>query len=149
MDSIRNFVQVTPNIGSAGQPRAEQLYLIVDHGYRHVINLGLSNHRDAVADEDRQLSELGVNYFHIPVPFDNPGPDQLRHFCLLMDLLRDEKVFVHCIMNYRASAFLYQYLTKLAGYDETRARSPVLDSWVLPSAWQALMSWTCQDIGLE
>ena len=149
MDSIRNFVQLTPNIGSAGQPRADQFQLIADHGYRHVINLGLSNHSDAVIDEDSRLSALGLNYHHIPVPFDNPRPEQLRQFCRIMDLLREEKVFVHCIMNYRASAFLYQYLTKLAGYDEASARSPVMDSWTLPSAWQELMSWTHQDIGLE
>ncbi|MFG1498035.1 protein tyrosine phosphatase family protein [Saccharospirillum sp. HFRX-1] len=148
MDSIRNFVQLTTNIGTAGQPRAEQFQLIADQGYRHVINLGLSSHSDAVVDEDKRLADLGLNYFHIPVPFDHPRPEQVRRFCLLMDMLRDDKVFVHCIMNYRASAFLYQYLTKLAGYDEASARSPMLDSWTPPAVWQELLSWTRQDIGL-
>jgi len=133
MDSVRNFVQLTPSIGSAGQPRAEQLQLIADQGYRHV----------------KRLADLGLNYFHIPVVFDNPRPEQVRQFCLLMDLLRDDKVFVHCIMNYRASAFLYQYLTKLAGYDEVSARSPILETWSPPAIWQELMSWTREEIGLR
>lgn len=149
MDSIRNFVQLTPNIGSAGQPRAEQFQLIADQGYQTVINLGLSSHSDAVVDEDRRLSDLGLNYLHIPVSFDRPRVKQLHYFCQMMDMLRDDKVLVHCIMNYRASAFLYQYLTKMAGYSESDARSPVLDTWTPPAVWQELMSWTRQDIGLK
>ncbi|WP_108124543.1 protein tyrosine phosphatase family protein [Saccharospirillum mangrovi] len=148
MESIRNFFQLTPNIGSGGQPTVEQFQLIADNGYQHVINLGMPDHVDAVPDEDKRLSALQLNYLHIPVSFDAPRPDQLKLFCQVMNCLCTDKVFVHCIMNYRASAFLYQYLTKMEALEEQQARSPVLDFWNPPPVWQEVMSWSREDIGL-
>ena len=42
MDSIKNFIQLTDTIATAGQPRVEQFQSIADAGYQHVINLGLA-----------------------------------------------------------------------------------------------------------
>ena len=148
LENIKNFVQLTDQIATAGQPRDEQFEQIANAGYRYVINLGLPNHVDAVADEDVQLAALGVTYIHIPVKFDAPSKEQVKFFCQILATLKGEQVFVHCIMNYRVSAFMYHYLTKVENYSDSAARSSMFESWEMPPAWQELMTWTAEDLDL-
>lgn len=145
---IRNFVQLTENFGTAGQPAADQFQAIAANGYRHVINIGMPDHADAISNEGELVSALGMNYLHIPVPFDNPTTEHVRLFCKILNQIRHDKVFVHCIMNYRVSAFMYHYLTKVDKCDEISARSPILQNWDMEPAWEKLMSWSATDLGL-
>ena len=148
MNSIRHFVQLTDLIGCAGQPTETQFALIAENGYQHVINLAMPNHADALTNEAELVTSLNMNYLHLPVAFDAPKPEQVRYFCHFMSALAEDKVFVHCIMNYRSSAFLYHYLTKMADYDEESAISPILRKWKPDPAWQKVLMWTREDIGL-
>lgn len=148
MESIKNFVQLTEDIATSGQPGVEEFKLIAEAGYEYIINLGMPNHPDAVKEEDRVISELGINYFHIPVKFDLPTKEQVRFFCNLMAFLKGKKIFVHCIMNYRVSAFMYHYLSKVEKHSEEKSRSLIFDQWEPDPIWQELMSWSSEDIGL-
>lgn len=141
-------MQLTANFGTAGQPTADQFPIIADNEYRHVINIGMPDHPQALANEGELVSALGMNYIHIPVPFDDPGPQQLRLFCKILSAIRDDRVFIHCIMNYRVSAFMYHYLGKVENRSETDARSAMLQKWQMNSVWEEVMSWSTTDIGL-
>ena len=72
LDAIRNFVQLTPRIGTAGQPSENQFQLIADAGYKTVINIAMPDHPDSIDHEGKLVTELGMNYLHLPVPFDQP-----------------------------------------------------------------------------
>ena len=48
-------------------------------------------------------------YIHIRVDFQNPTDQDFSQFSSVMDRLKDVPVHVHCIANYRVSAFLYRY----------------------------------------
>jgi protein tyrosine phosphatase (PTP) superfamily phosphohydrolase (DUF442 family) len=148
MERIRNFVQLTDNFGTAGQPSADQFPIIAENGYRHVINIGMPDHPDALANEGELVSVLGMNYVHIPVPFDNPTPPQVSLFCKILSQIAKEKVFIHCIMNYRVSAFMYHYLSKVENRDEGDARSVMFQRWDMEPAWKKLMAWSSADLGL-
>lgn len=126
---ITNFVQLTPDVGTSGQPTREQFGAIAADGYRAVINLALPTSDHAIADEGSVVTGLGMSYFHIPVDFKNPTTDDLRAFVGAMRGLEGKKVWVHCVMNLRVSAFMYHYLKRVRGYDEAAARSPVLPRW--------------------
>lgn len=149
LDSIRNFVALTPAIGTAGQPRADQFVAIAAAGYDSVINLALPGHPDAIDDEGRRVAELGMTYIHLPVPYDAPRPEHVRRFCDLLECLRDRRVFVHCIMNYRVSAFLYLYRVHVLGNDPAQARSPIFDRWQPEPAWRALLALDAAALGLR
>lgn len=75
-------------------------------GVKHVVNLALDDHPEALADEAALLAEAGIEYTHIPVPFGTPSFEHMRQ---LRDVIEaaDGPVHVHCIMNYRVTAFLY------------------------------------------
>jgi len=148
MERIRNFVQLTENFGTAGQPTVSQFMTIAENGYQHVINIGMPDHADAISNEGELVSALGMNYLHIPVPFDNPTPDHVDLFCSILSQIRHDKVFVHCIMNYRVSAFMFHYLTKIEKRDEDSSRSPMFRKWNMEPAWEKLMSWSSTDLGL-
>jgi protein tyrosine phosphatase (PTP) superfamily phosphohydrolase (DUF442 family) len=139
---IRNFASLTDTIGSAGQPTRDQLRLVAEAGYDWVVNLAMPSHADSVHDEAEILSGLGVRYVHLPVPWDAPDPEHLRLFSRIMDALEGSRVFVHCVMNYRVSVFLYRYLVTCRGVPEREARSPVFDRFTPEGPWADAMRWS-------
>ncbi len=149
LDSIRNFVALTPAIGTAGQPRADQFEAIAAAGYDTVINLAMPEHADSLDDEGRRVTALGMTYIHLPVPWDAPRPEQVRRFCDLLECHRERRVFVHCIMNYRVSAFMFLYRVHVLGEDPARARSPIFDRWQPEPAWRDLLELDAAALGLR
>ncbi len=92
-----------------------------------MINLALDDHPEALSNEAALMEAEGIAYTHIPVPFDAPDRgyvDQLR------DALQKEPgpVHVHCIMNYRVTAFFY-LLDQEAGVAEAEARARMQTVW--------------------
>lgn len=148
MEGIRNFAQLLPNIATSGQPTEEQFSDIASAGYEAVVNLAMPSHSDAIDSEGKVVTELGMAYFHVPVPFDNPKREHVRLFCRLMEALQGKQVWVHCIMNYRVSVFMYHYLSKVEKLSKTQSISPVLSIWKPDSKWQEILSLTCDEIGL-
>ncbi len=135
LDAIRNFVALTPAIGTAGQPRADQFEAIAAAGYETVINLAMPDHPDSIDDEGGRVTGLGMTYIHLPVPYDAPRPEHVLRFCALLDALGEQRVFVHCIMNFRVSAFMYLHGVHVRGLDPARARSPIFARWQPEPAW--------------
>ena len=148
MQEIRNFVELQDGIGTAGQPTREQFDLVARAGYRHVINIGMPDHPDSLAGEGDLVTSLGMTYVHIPVPFEAPRPEHVRLFCDMLSAVRGEPVFVHCLMNHRVTAFMYHYFTKVAGYGEEDARSPMFDQWEPNEIWKDVLSWSREKIGI-
>ena len=148
MQQIRNFVQLTKHIGTAGQPTRDQFSLVAEAGYTQVVNIGMPDHPDAVADEGDIVTRLGMTYIHQPVPFDAPEPAHVRDFCRIVSTLWGDRLFIHCIMNHRVSAFMYHYLSKVAGYGEEDARSPMFAVWEPNEVWQRVMAWSRDELGL-
>src|SRR4051794_28494248 len=97
LSQITNFVQLTADVGTAGQPTREQFAEIAKAGYAAVVNLALPTSDHALADEGSVVTGHGMSYFHIPVDFKNPTTDDLRTFISTMRALDGRKVFVHCV----------------------------------------------------
>jgi protein tyrosine phosphatase (PTP) superfamily phosphohydrolase (DUF442 family) len=148
---IHNYVPMTDRIATSGQPLPEQFTAIAKAGYRSVINLAMPDSDRAVRDEGWIVSRLGLYYFHIPVPFAAPRPEHVRLFCGLLqslEALPDHRVWVHCILNYRVSAFVYHYLSKVQGLTEAEARSSMFQSWQPDEVWSDLLAWDRERIGV-
>lgn len=150
LSEITNYVQLTDDLGTSGQPTTEQFSAIAAAGFGAVVNLALPTSDHAIADEGRLVSELGMTYVHIPVKFDEPKPEDLRTFCGVMDALAGRRVWVHCVVNARVSAFCYQYLRLVRHMDEVSARSPVLTRWEpqMDDTWRRFLALTPEEIGL-
>lgn len=67
LTDILNFVQLTPHVGTSGQPLAHQFQEIADAGYKTVINLAMADSDNALADEGALVAGTGMTYIHLPV----------------------------------------------------------------------------------
>jgi len=139
---ILNHYDVTGNIASSGQPSAAQFKEIAAGGYQVVINLAMPDHENSIANEGSIVTSLGMTYIHIPVPFDAPTDDQLAVFSGYMDTLESKKVWVHCIVNARVSAFLFCYLQKNRGLSAEQSATPLLEQWLpqMDNIWKDFIS---------
>jgi protein tyrosine phosphatase (PTP) superfamily phosphohydrolase (DUF442 family) len=144
---ITNYLQVSERIASSGQPEEEQFRDIAKSGYGVVINLAMPNSTNAIPEEGNIVSALKMAYLHIPVPFEAPEASHLRAFIGSMQVFSDRKIWVHCVVNYRVSAFLYQYWRLALGAAPEEARKVMLPSWEPNEVWRKFMALSRADLG--
>jgi uncharacterized protein (TIGR01244 family) len=140
---IRNWQRRPDGITTSGKLEASDPARLAAIGVRHVVNLALDTHPEALADEAALLAAERIAYTHIPVPFDAPTPD---HVTALAEALAAHPGphHVHCIMNFRVTAFLY-LLDRAAGVPEPEARARMAKVWNplederAPEVWRELL----------
>ena len=124
---------------SSGDPER-----LADLGVRHVINLALEDHPEALENEAGRFAALHIGYSHIPVPFDAPAMEHFEAFRMAL-AEAEGPVHVHCIMNWRVSAFFY--LKDIAeGVPQAEAYARMAEIWdpftsdhPLAAPWKALL----------
>lgn len=94
---------------------------------RHVINLALDDHPDALTDEAALLAAQEIGYTHIPIPFDAPDETHYAAFKAALHAA-DGPMHVHCIMNWRVSALFYR-LHRERGMAEGEALALLRQQW--------------------
>lgn len=143
-EDIRNWQRRADGVTTSGKLEAHDPARLAAIGVRHVVNLALAKHPEALADEAALLAAAGIAYTHIPVPFDAPTP---AHVAALAEALAAHSGphHVHCIMNWRVTAFFY-LLDCAAGVPEPEARARMALVWNplederAPEAWRALVA---------
>jgi protein tyrosine phosphatase (PTP) superfamily phosphohydrolase (DUF442 family) len=134
-EDIYNWRRLDDRITTSGQPTEEQLTGIRDIGVAHVVNLALHTHEKALPDEAGSVRTLGMTYTHIPVDFRNPTQEDFDQFCAVMEQFKDAPMHVHCIANYRVSAFFYRYRRDVLGWDDATARAHMDAIWKPEGVW--------------
>lgn len=132
---VTNWRRLDERITTSGQPTTEQLGEIAGLGVKHVINLGLHTHQNALPDEAGDVERLGMNYVHIPVDFTAPTEEDFVAFQRALRATEPDKVHVHCIFNWRVSAFFYRYQRDVLGMEEGEARALMDSVWRPEGVW--------------
>lgn len=129
-DHIRGWQRLSPRITTSGRIEDDDIARLAGIGTAHVINLAMDDHPEALADEGAKLASAGIDYTHIPVPFDAPDDSHYRSFlaALAGNASQDAPVHVHCIMNWRVSAFFYRH-HRDSGMAEAEARALMKRHW--------------------
>lgn len=127
-DDIRNFLRLDDRITTSGRLLPGDPARLAAIGVRHVVNLALDSHAEALPDEAAVMAKAGLRYTHIPIPFDAPTEDHYRAFRAAI-AVDDAPVHVHCIMNWRVSALFYRYNRDEAGMAEPDARALMERIW--------------------
>ncbi len=133
--TITNWKRLSERITTSGQPAESDLARIAALGVRTVINLALHTHEQALPDEAGSACALGMAYVHIPVDFKQPTEADFQAFCAAMAVAKDAPVHVHCIMNWRVSAFFYRYRRDVEGMAEPLARADMEQIWQPDAVW--------------
>ena len=126
---IKNFIQIDDHTATAGLPTAEQFHLVRDAGYEAVVNLLPDEQDNALKTEAALIKSLGMAYHYIPVVWASPQPGDFAAFCDAMKTLAGQKVFIHCAMNMRVTAFYSSYAMKHLGWSRAQADALVDRIW--------------------
>lgn len=127
-DHIACWQRIDARITTSGRLEAGDIAALAALGVRHVINLALAEHPQALSGEADLLAAQGIAYSHIPVPFDAPGQAHFDAFCRAL-AAEDGALHIHCIMNWRVSAFLYRWHRAVSGMAEDKARAIMARQW--------------------
>ena len=138
MDAI-NTHQVFDWLWTSGQLSKNDIARLQGLGIEAVINLAPPTSSNALAGEAELVAHEGLPYFQIPVAWENPLHEQLDLFFALLAALHGRKLWVHCAMNMRVSAFVYLYRRIILGEDEQAAAFPLRDVWQPDAVWQAFI----------
>ena len=142
LSEITNYFQMTDQVATSGQPTEAQFADIAAAGNQVVINLAMPGGSNALNNEGQIVSELGMTYIHIPVPWEAPTVDHLNQYISVMKAVEPAQTWVHCVVNARVSAFNYHYLKSRLGLPEADCRSPLLEKWQpeMEPVWQEFLS---------
>lgn len=149
MNDILNFLQVCELVGTGGQPTAEQFSDLEAAEYKIVVNLAMRDSTNALANEAELVRKQGMEYIHIPVVWDDPRDVDLDRFFEVMALYRDQKVFVHCALNWRVSSFVYLHRVIQQGVPMEVAGESLLKIWKPNPVWQQFIETSLARYGVS
>jgi len=135
MDAV-NTNKVFDWLWTSGQLSEADINELPGLGFDTVINLATPTSSNALRNEAELVTSLHLNYVQIPVEWELPEVDQFFLWTKLMQALDGHKVWVHCIMNMRVSAFIYLYRKFFMNETDERARSLMDKIWTPNDIWQ-------------
>lgn len=148
IERIINYKEVSERLASSGQPNEMQFKAIAEASFDVVINLAMPNSENAIPEEGYIVTARKMAYVHLAVPFEAPTAEHLRSFFALMQAFESKKCWVHCVVNYRVSAFLYQYFRLVHRASEEEAKKVVIEEWKPNKVWQEFMALGAKDVWL-
>jgi uncharacterized protein (TIGR01244 family) len=102
--AIRNFLQVTPDFCTGGQPRLEHFEALKARGVKAVLNLRPPGEHRAEEEQDA-VAKAGMKYFNIPVVYKEPKDSDVDEFLKITDDPANRPMFVHCTAAIRVGGF--------------------------------------------
>jgi len=138
LTDIYNYLPISDRLATAGQPTAEQFAAIAQADFAVVINLAMPTSTNALPDERAVVEAQGMTYYPIPVEWEHPTLRDFQQFAMAMSQYGEQKVFVHCAMNMRVSAFVYLY-RRLRGVSQAVAAADLAKIWQPNATWQRFM----------
>jgi len=129
LEDIYNFLPLTDNLLSSGMPTADQVKSIAQAGVEVVVNLAPFDPERDLKDEEVLVKSLGLKYINIPVEWESPTLQNLEDFFKVMDENKNNKLFVHCRANYRATGFITLYRIRRLGWDREQAFKDLRRIW--------------------
>jgi protein tyrosine phosphatase (PTP) superfamily phosphohydrolase (DUF442 family) len=72
-------------------------------------------------DEAGLVQSLGMRYHYIPVVWDDPQNSDFVAFERVMQMPPEDKTLIHCVANFRVTAFFSLYARKHLGWSAEQA----------------------------
>lgn len=109
---MEDRMRINNDVEVGGQPRNGDLAGLKGEGFGSVVNLRTSREvEDGLRPslEERAVTELGLDYLHIPVSMEDLSEEQVDRFRARFEDLK-KPVYVHCASGMRAGAFVMMEL---------------------------------------
>ena len=137
MDAVNTY-QVFDWLWTSGQLSEDDIVQLQKDGFTTIINLALPTSTNAIKGEGELVANLHMNYINIPVEWELPEVEQFELCAVLLSDLheRGHKVWLHCAMNMRVSAFVYLYRKLVLKQSEEEAVHPMKEIWTPNLLWR-------------
>ncbi len=139
LNDVVNYREYSPTFASAGQPTEAQLPLVKDAGFERIVYIAFSTDRNAIANEDKLVRDLGMDYVHIPVVWNAPTVADFESFAAVMQRNPEQKTLLHCQVNARASAFAFLYRVLYEDVPVAVAKADMNTVWAPNETWRELI----------
>jgi len=149
VEAITNYLEISPALGTGGQPLELQIGVLAQAGYQSVINLARADLPYALQDEAGLVARHGMTYHPIPVVWGAPTLQNLADFFAAMQANAGRRVFVHCALNMRVSCFVFLYRVLQQGEPQSIARADLERIWQPNGIWQAFLRQAGQAYGID
>jgi protein tyrosine phosphatase (PTP) superfamily phosphohydrolase (DUF442 family) len=140
LEAIYNYLPISSQLATSGQPSEDQLNSIQCAGYTTIINLAPANAENALCNEAKVVANLGMDYINIPVDFSNPNHQDFKKIMSQMKAKTDQKIWVHCAANIRASCFIFKYRTAILGENRHYADADLKKIWQPNTVWRQFIA---------
>lgn len=124
---LYTWQRFSPDVTTSGRLRESHLVDLANLGVRHVVDLAPVEHEDVLTNEGAMLAQLGIEHTKIVVPFNQPTEEHYRAFVEAYEN-GPKPVHVHCLYNYRVSAFFFRYHVE-SGMPLRQARALMKPHW--------------------
>ncbi len=148
LTDISNYQQYSETFSSSGQPSALQLKTVQESGFERVIYLAFTDNDTAIKDEDRVVKQLGMEYIHIPIDFENPTLADFKTFARVMGEASPVKTLLHCQVNFRAATFSFLYRVAIQGVPALEAKDDLDSVWAPNETWFRFIRTVLDDYDL-
>lgn len=126
---IFNYRKVNDLLITGGQPTEEQLISAAREGFRAVVNLATYDPDRSLPDEASLVRSLSMDYYAIPVEWENPTMNDFEAFEKLVEQLGPVKTLIHCAANFRVTAFYSIYAQRHLGWSPNQAEAFRMSVW--------------------
>lgn len=149
VDEILNYRQYSATFASAGQPTEAQLAILDRAGFERIVYIAFSTDGNAIANEDRLVRDLGMEYVQIPVVWTAPTVSDYESFAAVMQRDPAKKTLLHCQVNMRASAFAFLYQVLEQGVPLAEAKAALNTVWEPNETWRDLIFTVLRNHGVS
>ncbi len=112
--------------------------MLSQQGFKAVIYLAPSSVSDAVKDEPELVTQQGLAFIHVPIPFGAPTEAHFEAVSAALQRLQDQKVLVHCQVNMRASTMVFLHRVIKEKVNPAAAWESVTQVWSPEGPWKRL-----------
>lgn len=145
LNKLTRFRFVSEQIASSGMLKLEDYAQIKEYGFKHVINLLPGNQ----IKEKSHVKSLGMSYKQIKVSWMKPTLSDFKTFVKLMKSYGEDKVYIHCAVNMRASSFVYLYRVTQLKEEKKNAKKDLDFVWYPEDQWKDYIENTLKAYGYD
>lgn len=136
---VLNIRQYSETFASAGQPTVEQFAMLQEAGFEQIIYIAFTDNANAVPNADKIVKDLGMDYLHIPVDWNNPTTRDFQAFADAMQRNQGRKTLLHCQVNARATAFSFLHRVIHEDVPVVQAKADMNSFWQPNETWRDLI----------
>ncbi len=144
-----NYLVYDESFSSAGMPDAAFIETLATQGVDIVINIAPPTISGTLQNEAELVADASMTYLNIAVDWNEPTQGDVNQFLAYMQTNAEAKVFLHCKMNMRATAFAMLHRVINENMDPEVILVDMHKIWKPNATWAKLMNTAFENHNID